>query len=89
MDIINTLLAADVEINAQLSMERPSPSGNSGRFIHPQLNIGCRPLMRASISNPTTDVIMNESGVRNAGIRESYHLKPQLLSPCFSCGSSF
>jgi hypothetical protein len=31
---------------------------------------------------------MNETGVRNAGIRESHHLKPQLLSPSFSRGSS-
>jgi ankyrin repeat protein len=49
MDIINALLAADVEVNAQLNMHRPSRSGNSGRFIDPLLNIGCTPLMRATL----------------------------------------
>jgi ankyrin repeat protein len=49
MDIINALLAADVEINAQLNMHRPSRSGNSGRFIDPLLNIGCTPLLRATM----------------------------------------
>ena len=50
MDIINALLAADVEINAQLNMHRPSRSGNSGRFIDPLLNIGCTPLLRATMA---------------------------------------
>src|SRR5437016_11120042 len=49
MDIINALLAADVEINAQLNMHRPSRSGNSGRFIDPLLNTGCTPLLRATM----------------------------------------
>jgi ankyrin repeat protein len=56
MDIINALLAARVEINAQLNMERPSRSGNSGRFIDPQLNVGCTPLMRASIGDRSAKV---------------------------------
>src|SRR5438132_1510075 len=57
MDIINALLAPDidgVEINAQLNMERPSRSGNSGRFIDPLLNTGCTPLMRATIGDRET-----------------------------------
>jgi ankyrin repeat protein len=51
MDIINALLAAGVEINAQLNMHRPSRSGNSGRFIDPMLDIGCTPLLRAVIGD--------------------------------------
>jgi hypothetical protein len=51
MDIINTLLAAGVEINAQLLMERPSRSGNSGRFVDPLLNTACTPLMRATVGD--------------------------------------
>jgi uncharacterized protein len=51
MEIINALLAAGVEINAQLNMERPSRSGNSGRFVDPLLNIGCTPLMRATVGD--------------------------------------
>ena len=54
MEIINALLAADVEINAQLNMERPSRSGNSGRFVDPLLNTGCTPLMRATIGDRRT-----------------------------------
>jgi ankyrin repeat protein len=53
MDIVNALLGAEidgVEINAQLNMHRPSRSGNSGRFIDPLLNIGCTPLLRATMS---------------------------------------
>ena len=50
MQIITELLAADVEVNAQLSMHRPSRSGNSGRFVDPLLNIGCTALMRATMA---------------------------------------
>ena len=32
MDIINRLLAADVDVNAEMNMHRPSRGGNSGRF---------------------------------------------------------
>jgi len=49
MDIITALLDADIEINAELNMHRPSRSGNSGRFIDPLLNIGCTPLFRAAM----------------------------------------
>ena len=56
MEIINALLSANVEINAQLAMERPSRSGNSGRFIDPQLNVGCTPLMRATIGDRSAKV---------------------------------
>jgi ankyrin repeat protein len=52
MDIINALLATDIDINAQLNFHRPSRSGNSGRFIEPLLGTGCTPLMRATIGNP-------------------------------------
>jgi ankyrin repeat protein len=51
MEIINALLASNVEINAQLNMERPSRSGNSGRFVDPLLNTGCTPLMRATVGD--------------------------------------
>ena len=51
MEIINALLSANVEINAQLSMERPSRSGNSGRFVDPLLNTACTPLMRATVGD--------------------------------------
>jgi len=51
MEIINALLAANVDINVQLNMERPSRSGNSGRFVDPLLNTGCTPLMRATVGD--------------------------------------
>jgi ankyrin repeat protein len=51
MEIINALLSANVEINAQLSMERPSRSGNNGRFVDPLLNTACTPLMRATVGD--------------------------------------
>jgi len=50
MDIINTLLAADVDLNPQLNFHRPSRGGNSGRFIDPLLNTGCTPLLRATMA---------------------------------------
>ena len=52
MEIINALLGAGVEIDAQLNMHRPSRSGNSGRFIEPLLGTGCTPLLRATLGNP-------------------------------------
>ncbi|HEY7427031.1 MAG TPA: ankyrin repeat domain-containing protein, partial [Gemmataceae bacterium] len=52
MDIIKTLLAAGVDLNAQLDMHRPSRSGNSGRFIEPLLGTGCTPLLRAALGAP-------------------------------------
>ena len=48
MDIINRLLAADVDPNAELSMHRPSRGGNSGRFADRQSSTGCTPLFRAT-----------------------------------------
>jgi uncharacterized protein len=51
MEIINTLLAADVDVNAELNSHRPSRGGNSGRFAEEQLNTGCTPLFRATQSN--------------------------------------
>jgi ankyrin repeat protein len=51
MDLINALLAAGVDLNAQLNMHRPSRGGNSGRFVEEFLNTGCTPLMRATIAN--------------------------------------
>jgi uncharacterized protein len=46
--IINRLLAADVDVNAELNMHRPSRGGNSGRFADRQLGTGCTALYRAA-----------------------------------------
>jgi hypothetical protein len=51
MDIINTLLAADVDPNPALNMHRPSRGGNSGRFADPLLSTGCTPLLRATMAS--------------------------------------
>jgi ankyrin repeat protein len=51
VEIINALLAADVDPSPQLNMHRPSRGGNSGRFIDPLLNTGCTPLLRAAMGN--------------------------------------
>ncbi len=51
MEIINSLLTAGVDPNAQLNMHRPSRGGNSGRFGDPLLGTGCTPLMRATMGN--------------------------------------
>jgi ankyrin repeat protein len=48
MAIINRLLAADVDVNAELNMRRPSRGGNSGRFADNQLGTGATPLYRAT-----------------------------------------
>jgi ankyrin repeat protein len=48
MDIINALLAAGVDPNAQLNMHRPSRGGNSGRFIENLRSTGATPLSRAA-----------------------------------------
>jgi ankyrin repeat protein len=47
MAIINRLLAADVDVNAEMNMHRPSRGGNSGRFSDRQLSTGCTALYRA------------------------------------------
>jgi ankyrin repeat protein len=49
MDIINALLAAGVDPNAQLNMRRPSNQG--GRFSDPLLSTGTTPLLRAVVNN--------------------------------------
>ena len=51
MDIINALLAANVDPNPELNMHRPSRGGNSGRFVENQLSTGCTPLFRAAQAN--------------------------------------
>ena len=51
MDIINTLLAADVDPNPELNMHRPSRGGNSGRFGDPLLSTRCTPLLRATMAS--------------------------------------
>ncbi len=49
--MIDALLAADVDVNAELNFHRPSRGGNSGRFADNQLSTGCTPLFRAAQSN--------------------------------------
>src|SRR5580700_1361289 len=51
LEIINMLLAADVDPNPELNMHRPSRGGNSGRFGDPLLSTGCTPLLRATMGN--------------------------------------
>ncbi len=51
MQIINALLAIDVDPSPQLNMHRPSRGGNSGRFGDGQLSTGCTPLFRAVQAN--------------------------------------
>ena len=48
MDIINRLLAAGVDVNAEMNMHRPSRGGNSGRFSDRQVSTGCTALYRAT-----------------------------------------
>src|SRR6185436_824993 len=48
MDIINRLLAADVDVNAEMNSYRPSRGGNSGRFGEQQKDTGCTPLYLAT-----------------------------------------
>jgi ankyrin repeat protein len=56
MGIINRLLAADVDVNAELNMHRPSRGGNSGRFADRQLGTGGTALYRATEAGDT-DVV--------------------------------
>ena len=51
MDIVNALLAAGVDPNAELNSHRPSRGGNSGRFADNQLSTGATPLFRATQSS--------------------------------------
>lgn len=64
MDIVNALLAANVNVNAQLNFHRPSRSGNSGRFVEPLMSTGMTPLMRATLGpwNPSDDTLKTKSG---------------------------
>src|SRR4030095_13683660 len=48
MDIVNRLLAADVDVNAGVNMPRPSRGGNSASLGDRQLNTGTTSLFRAT-----------------------------------------
>src|SRR5215471_8530667 len=48
MDIINRLLASDVDVNAEMNSYRPSRGGNSGRFGEQQKDTGCTALYLAT-----------------------------------------
>lgn len=50
MEIINMLLAANVNVNSELNMHRPNGPGR-GRFQDNQLGTGCTPLFRAVQGN--------------------------------------
>ncbi len=49
MDLVRELLAAGVEVNAQLNFHRPGRGGNSARFVDDMLTTGATPLLRAAI----------------------------------------
>jgi ankyrin repeat protein len=51
MDIIKTLLAANVDPNPELRMHRPTRGGYTGRFSEPLMDTGCTPLLRAVLGN--------------------------------------
>jgi uncharacterized protein len=51
MDIIKTLLAANVDPSPELRMHRPTRGGYTGRFSDPLLDTGCTPLLRAVLGN--------------------------------------
>src|SRR6185295_7499853 len=51
MDIIRTLLAANVDPSPELRMHRPTRGGYTGRFAEPLEDLGCTPLLRATIAN--------------------------------------
>ncbi len=48
MDLVNALLAAQVEVNPQLNFHRPGRGGNSARFVDDLLTTGATPLLRAA-----------------------------------------
>jgi uncharacterized protein len=64
MDIITSLLARDIDVNARLNFHRPSRGGNSGRFIEPLNGTGCTPLVRATLGTwgPTEKERRESSG---------------------------
>jgi len=49
MELVNRLLAAGVEVNAQLNFHRPGRGGNSARFVDDMLTTGATPRPRAAI----------------------------------------
>ncbi len=49
MDLVDTLLAAGVDVNPQLNFHRPGRGGNSARFVDDLLTTGATPLLRAAI----------------------------------------
>jgi uncharacterized protein len=49
MDLVHALLAAGVDVNAQLNFHRPGRGGNSARFVDDLLTTGATPLLRAAI----------------------------------------
>jgi uncharacterized protein len=51
MDLVQRLLAADVEVDTQLNMHRPGRGGNSARFTDYMLTTGATPLLRAAITH--------------------------------------
>jgi ankyrin repeat protein len=51
MDIIRSLLAANVDPSPELRMHRPTRGGYTGRFAEPLEDTGCTPLLRAVLGN--------------------------------------
>jgi ankyrin repeat protein len=49
MELVNRLIAAGVDVNAQLNFHRPGRGGNSARFVDDLLTTGATPLLRAAI----------------------------------------
>jgi ankyrin repeat protein len=88
MEIINTLLAVGVDIDAALQQHRPSRGGSSGRFIQPLLGTGCTPLMRAVIgawapSPPENKVKVGDAEVVRALLAKgaNLHLAAMGITP--------
>ena len=51
LDVIKTLLAANVDPDPELRMHRPTRGGYTGRFSDPLLDLGATPLLRATLAN--------------------------------------
>lgn len=51
LDVIKSLLAANVDPDPELRMHRPTRGGYTGRFSDPLLDTGCTPLLRAVLGN--------------------------------------
>ncbi len=51
MDLIRALVAANVDLNPELNMYRPSRGGTAGRFADPLLNTGNTPVFRATMAH--------------------------------------